>query len=178
MIDVETLRELIAYDADTGKLVWLPRDEKHFKSARDCASWNAKYAGREAFGTMWPNGYKAGHIFSRTYLGHRVAWALANNCWPNHQIDHINGNRSDNRLCNLREATPAENQRNVKQRNDNTSGAKGVDFQKSHGLWRARIVHNKRRIDLGKFNNLDDAISARKAAERQYGYHENHGRAA
>ena len=177
-METETLKQIVSYDPETGRLTWLPRPLSMFKCLRDCAAWNAKYAGQIAFNTTWPNGYKAGHIFKKTQLAHRVAWALATGEWPDSQIDHVNGDRSDNRLVNLRKATPEDNQKNTKQRIDNTSGVKGVDFQKSSGLWRARIVHNKRRVEIGKFINYDCAVAARKAAEREYGYHPNHGRMA
>ena len=178
MISIDLLRELVSYNPETGDLTWLPRRPEFFKNPRDCAGWNTKYAGKRAFTTKNFTGYLCGHIFKKTYMSHRIAWALHHGSWPDKQIDHIDGVRANNKIENLRAVSAEDNQKNVKQRVDNTSGAKGVDFQKSYGLWRARIVHNKRRIDLGKFRNLDDAIAARKAAERQYGYHENHGRAA
>jgi hypothetical protein len=117
----------------------------------------------------------AGHIFKQTALAHRVAWALHNNSWPDLCIDHIDGDRSNNRASNLRVVTAEDNQKNVKQRVDNTSGMKGVDFKAATGLWRARIVNQGRRVNLGTYVDLNDAIRARKHAEREYGYHPNHG---
>lgn len=175
---VEDLRQLIAYDAASGQLTWLPRAARYFKRSRDCDGWNTKYAGKPALNTKTPNGYLAGHIFKNTQFAHRVAWALHTGSWPADQIDHIDGNRANNTISNLREASPSENQRNVKQRVDNTSGAKGVDLQAATGLWRARIVHNGRRVELGRFENITDAVQARAAAEARFQYHPNHGRLA
>jgi hypothetical protein len=175
MIDIDTLRELVAYDPETGALTWLPRKAEHFARPRDCQGWNTKYAGRPAFRTQWPSGYLAGHIFKQTALAHRVAWALHTNSWPDLYIDHVDGDRSNNRADNLRVVTAEDNQKNVKQRIDNTSGVKGVDFKAATGLWRARIVHQGRRITLGTYASLADAVAARKLAERDCGYHPNHG---
>ena len=175
MIDIDTLHELVAYDPETGALTWLPRKAEHFARPRDCQGWNTKYAGRPAFSTKWPSGYLAGHIFKQTFLAHRVAWALHNSSWPEMCIDHIDGDRANNRACNLRVVSAEDNQKNVKQRADNTSGAKGVDFKAVTGLWRARIVHEGRRVTLGTYASLADAVVARKLAERDCGYHPNHG---
>lgn len=176
MLDINTLRELIAYDALTGDLRWKTRGEEYFSSARDCAAWNGRYADSRALNTLWKSGYRAGHISGKTYLAHRVAWALHTGSWPSLQIDHIDGDRGGNKAANLRVVSPAGNQRNVKQRVDNTTGAKGVDFRKASGRWRARIVHQGNRITLGLFDNFEDAVAARKQAEIDFGYHPNHGR--
>jgi hypothetical protein len=177
MIDIRNLRELVAYNPDTGELRWKLRGVEHFRRDRDCDGWNTKYAGKVAFNTLWPNGYRAGHLFKKTYLAHRVAWAVHHGHWPELQIDHINGRREDNRICNLRVVSAEDNQKNVKQRRDNTSGAKGVDYLPTSGLWRARIVQNGKRQTLGRFADLSEAVAARLRAEQVCGYHPNHGRA-
>ena len=176
MIDAASLRDLVAYDPKSGELLWKPREPGYFTRARDCAGWNTKYAGKPAFNTLWPSGYRAGHIFKNMYLAHRVAWAVHYGVWPDAQIDHIDGDRSNNRIDNLRVVSPEDNQKNVKQRADNTSGVKGVDFIRGSNLWRARIVHEGRRVDIGRFNTFEDAVVARRRAERDCGYHPNHGR--
>jgi hypothetical protein len=176
LVSVETLRELVSYDAATGALRWLVRSPAHFKRNRDCAGWNTKYAGTLAFTTDGPTGYKTGHIFQKTYMAHRVAWALHTGRWPTLDIDHIDGNRQNNRAENLRVVSAADNQRNVKHRADNTSGVKGVDFRKPSAKWRARIVHEGARLTLGLFDNFEEAVAARRDAEKRFGYHPNHGR--
>ena len=176
MMDIALLQALLSYNSETGSLTWKHRVATLFPSVRAANAWNARYAGQPAFTTDGPTGYKTGHIFRKTYMAHRVAWAVSNGVWPDHEIDHISGVRWDNRLVNLRDATRAQQQRNVKQRRDNTTGAKGVDFKTCIGKWRARINHGGRRIHLGAFVSLGEAIAARKAAERECGYHANHGR--
>jgi hypothetical protein len=91
-------------------------------------------------------------------------------------IDHINGDRSDNRITNLRSVSHSGNTKNAKRRGDNLSGMTGVSFFRPKGTWRARINHNGETILLGYFRTYEEAVAARKAAEKIYEYHENHGR--
>jgi hypothetical protein len=86
------------------------------------------------------------------------------------ETDHINGNRLDNRKTNLRICTSAQNKKNAKKRTDNTSGYKGVDWDKINGKWRAKILVNGKQITIGRFANIDDAAHAYdEVAEKQYG---------
>ena len=178
MIDVETLRELIAYDADTGKLFWLPRDAKFCKNEHQANAWNAKYARSEAGVAIDTHGYKTITILKKPYLAHRLIWAMHYGVWPNGQIDHINGDRSDNRIHNLRDVSQSENQRNSKRRSDNKSGVPGVSWHSRYLKWQATISSSGKRKCLGYFNDLNEAIQTRRAAEQACGYHENHGRCA
>jgi len=165
---------LLRYEAETGKLFWLQRPRIFFKSDREWRRWNTRYAGKEAFS---PNtqGYLDGMIFRTMYRAHHVAWALHYGEWPELQIDHINGDRADNRIVNLREVTRSENCRNTRLRSNNTSGVMGVS---RHGKrWRAYIHADGRIVHLGVFATVEEAKAARKAAEAEHGYHANHGRA-
>lgn len=123
------------------------------------------------------SGYVVVTLKGRQYLAHRLIWFLQFGYFPA-QLDHINGNRRDNRLINLREVSVAENNRNMCRRKDNASGCTGVDFERGVQKWRAQIAVRGKDICLGRFNDFADAVTARKAAERQYGFHENHGRPA
>jgi hypothetical protein len=100
---------------------------------------------------------------------------LSNGEWPNGQVDHINGDRSDNRICNLRIVDSQQNCRNQKLRKTNATGTMGVYFHKLTGKWTAQIMQSGKRIHLGLFDTKEGAISARKLAEVGYGYHPNHG---
>jgi hypothetical protein len=170
------MKELLDYDPSTGALTWKPRGIEMFKSEHDCRAWNTRFAGKP-FGSKDANGYIRGGIRPKSYLAHHLAWYLAHGRWPA-EIDHINGVRDDNRLCNLREVTRAENNKNRKRRSNNTSGVAGVSFVARLGKWRAYITGNGRQVPLGCYSDLNDAIAARKAAEKEFEYHPNHGRAA
>lgn len=169
------LRQLLRYEPETGRLFWLPRPVELFANKRTWKIWNKRYAEKEAF-TYVSNGYKTGRIFDRPHFAHRVAWAIAYGESPVMEIDHIDGDRANNRLANLRHVSGADNQRNKSLNKNNASGFLGVCWDKGRGQWMARISHEGRAVPLGRFDNKDDAISARSAALVQYGYHPNHGR--
>jgi hypothetical protein len=99
--------------------------------------------------------------------------------WPKDQIDHKNGIRNDNRIDNLDDVSCEKNLRKQKLRYDNTSGVTGVsNWITKNGceIWSAYIYTNGKKKDLGHFDNLEDAIKARKAADKKYGFHEDHGK--
>lgn len=179
-IDIDTLRQLLAYDPATGKLRWKSRSPRFFSSSHrtadgNCNNWNSRYAGTEAL-TALHQGYPHGDILGRKLFAHRVAYALYHGEWPAGEVDHINGDRSDNRIANLRSVDRRANTMNVKRFNTNSSGVTGVSWVARRGKWRAYIVVNYRARSLGHFTDKADAIAARKAAERELGFHPNHGR--
>jgi hypothetical protein len=106
---------------------------------------------------------------------HRVAWALCYDRWPAEQLDHVNGAKADLRIRNLREVTNAENGRNQRRSAANKSGRIGVHWHKGDRRWRASIGLDGRPCYLGSFVSFDEACAAREAAERIFGFHENHG---
>lgn len=81
-------------------------------------------------GSLKPSGYVVISIKTKLYRAHRLAWFYCHGRWPNGDVDHINGNRSDNRIENLRESSRSENLCNSRVRKDNTSGARGVHFNR------------------------------------------------
>jgi hypothetical protein len=178
----EVLRQLLRYDPDTGKLFWLPRAVDFFAGGGAggakvaAARWNKAYAGHETFRQRDTHGYPQGQILKSRHRAHRVIWAMQTGAWPEHEVDHVNGDRTDNRWQNLRLATHAENLRNMRRPSDNTSGAKGVSFKKDRGLWRAYITLNGRCRHLGYFANLTDASNAYAAASAEL--HGTFGRAS
>lgn len=172
-IDIELLGRIVRYEASTGHLYWLKRPASMFQSIGECNRWNTRYAGQRAF-RINADGYISGMIFRKMYRGHILAWALARGEWPAGHVDHINGNRADNRLENLRVVSVSQNARNTKRRSTNTSGRVGVCA--SGNGWRAYIREGGKNIHLGCFLSLDLAAEARQRAEAAYGYHPNHGR--
>lgn len=176
--DAELARSLIDYQPETGRMTWKARPTSMFSSNRACSTWNARYVGTEALRCDNGCGYRRGSLLGKLQCAHRVAWLITYGEWPKGEIDHINGNRSDNRIANLRCVSHAENGRNQKRSSTNTSGVTGVHWYAALGKWQAHITVNGKLKPLGYFADIHDAIAARKAAEVDHGFHENHGRAA
>ena len=157
MLNAEQLRDLLSYDPNTGEFLW-----------KRTLSPNA-LAGSVA-GSMRPRGYRQIRISGRYYFAHRLAWLYMRGRWPSHEIDHINMDCRDNRFVNLREATRSENARNAGIRSTNTSGFKGVTWDKSRGKWLAHIKLNGREIHLGRHKTPEEAHAAYcKGAEKHHG---------
>lgn len=180
--DAELLRKLLRYDPETGKLYWRERTPDMFKPgnrgvAANCKTWNKKNAGKEAFAALDAYGYGTGTIFGVGYKAHRVAWKIMTGEEP-HSIDHINGAKFDNRFSNLTASDPERNALNSRKRPDNNSGCTGVCWHPTKEKWRAFINRSGRQHSLGYHRSLDDAVRARKAAERKHGFSPNHGRKA
>ena len=177
---IEMLHKLLVCDAKNGLLWWKERTPDMFAVGghgpeANAKGWNKQFAGKRAF-TVLSDGYHSISIFNKRYLVHRVIWAIETGAWPVDQIDHEDHNRGNNRFKNLREATHVENARNQKLSSRNTSGVMGVGWNKSAKQWIARIYIKRKELHLGSFDKKDDAIAARKAAEKEIGFHKNHGR--
>lgn len=175
------LRRLLSYDPETGELTWKERPVWLGKPGNKTISanvkgWNTKYAGKPAFTAPDPAGHLRGNILRTCCLAHRVAWAIHHGEWPSDQIDHINGDPSDNRIVNLRDVDQLTNCKNVSLRSDNSSGRVGVGWYPKREKWRARICVNKRQMTLGYFDSFDEAVAAREVAEARHDFHPNHGR--
>lgn len=166
--DVDYLRQRLRYDPETGKLYW--RENPQMPRL-----WRQRYAGREAFTAVRNTGYKHGRLDCRAYQAHRVIWAMHHGSWPEGHIDHINHDPIDNRIANLRSVTLQENLRNTVRRKNNTSGCMGVSWFKGTQRWSAHIMVDRVKHHLGYFTELADAVAARKAAEKRFGFHKNHG---
>ena len=167
------LRQLLRYEPATGKVFWKPRSRDLFPSERAFKAWNARYAEAEALTSDHPSGYKEGSVFGVSYLAHRLIYKFVFDEEPQF-IDHINGNRSDNRIENLRSVTRIANSQNTRRASNNSSQVTGVSRRKLGG-WCAHIGIDNRRIALGEFGTKTEAIAARKGAEKALGFHPNHG---
>lgn len=154
-----------SYDPDSGRFWRIKRYDSWGKRV-DC---NNAITSKNNRGYFWTN------IGRRMFLVHRLIYLFMTGQHPTHEIDHINGDRLDNRWVNLRHVTPFENARNQGNRVDNTSGCRGVTLNINSNKWVARISHEGIRYSLGYFRTKEEAIEARKKAERELKYHENHG---
>lgn len=156
MSDFAALNALLDYNSETGVLQWKN--------------------GREA-GTLLSNGYRQVGVRGKCYKSHRVAWLLSTGEWPAEDIDHINGNRADNRIVNLRSVSRAINLQNRrKARKGSRSGLIGVSYHKQTGRYNAQIWAGGRNRSLGLFDTAEEAHVAYIDAKRQLhaGFVENH----
>lgn len=162
-MDSEEANKLLEYNPITGNL--------HWKVSRGNGVKIGDIAGHFHY-----TGYIKLMCKGERHQAHRIVWLMAYGCFPSSALDHINHNRSDNRLCNLRMATRTQNNRNARLRKDNKTGVPGVNFIKRLGKWRADIRVNTKTIYLGLFMHWFDAVCARKAAQNKYGFHANYGK--
>ena len=137
------------YDIDKGIFTW-KRPQKR----------NQIKAGSEA-GSLMKNGYMCIGIDGQRIYSHRLAWYFIYGHMPLSGIDHIDGNKLNNSIKNLRQAVHSENAQNIKRQSNNTSGHTGVHWHKQIGKWHAYVNVNKKRVSAGCFNDFDDAVNAR-----------------
>lgn len=147
-IDTKFLRTILHYDVETGVFTWLVGNKRSVR------------AGDTANSLHKSTGYLRVKIKGRQFVLHRLAWQYVYGNHPATEIDHINGDRSDNRLSNLREATSANNNWNRKISVRNSSGKKGVCWNKKAGKWQAQIGHAYGRTYLGVFDTPEEAHRA------------------
>lgn len=122
------------------------------------------------------DGYRRICIDGKRYEAHRLVWLIVKGVWPTHQIDHIDGDNTNNRIENLRDVTNRENCLNQKLHVTNSSGHVGVSYHKKQKRWTAQIIVHGKTIRLGSFKQFEDAVAARQAAQQQHGFHTNHGK--
>jgi len=152
LYELSTLKKVLSY-ADS-KLFWLISPSNSIK------------AGSEA-GTLGGEGYRYVQFKGKAYREHRLVYLLVKGRLPE-SIDHINGIRHDNRIENLRSCTSRENNRNRKISPKNKSGVKGVYWEEERSKWCARLRTGKKRINLGRFDSLEEAKRSIKVAREKY----------
>jgi hypothetical protein len=172
----------VSYCPETGTFTYksatpdmFENGKRHMTSEVRCGVWNTKNEGRVA-GTIDSQGYTVISVGSRQCKAHRLAFVLMTGSEPKGQVDHINGNRSDNRWENLRDVPKLLNALNQKKHSTNSSGVTGVRFSTHLNKWMAYIGHQNKMHHLGVFDTLEDACEARWDAEEKLGFHQNHGR--
>lgn len=181
-ITVDLLRQLLRYEPETGKLFWRHRSPGMFtptnnKTAEQlCRWWNGRFAGQEALTATGPENCRQGRVLSTPVYAHQVAWAMQTGAWPAHEVDHEDGDRSNNRFRNLRDVTHAENMKNKRLYKNGNGVIHGVAKHKTRGTWQAYITIDGKRQYIGTYACWGQAVNARKLYERDF--HSNHGRAA
>ena len=139
----------LEYCPDTGSFFW--------KKTRN----QMAVEGSEA-GCVDNKGYRVITYDGKRYKAHRLAWFFVHNQWPKNQIDHIDENKSNNRISNLRDVSQSVNQHNISiARKDNTSGHRAIHWHKQHQKWNVRVQLEGKRHEVGLFEDLEDAIQAR-----------------
>lgn len=159
MLTQEKLKELFTYDSNTGIFTW------NVDRGRN------KVKGKEIT-TKSNHGYIQTSYNNNKIRMHRMAWIYVYGNIPyGYEIDHINHDRSDNRISNLRAVEQAENKRNCSLSSNNKSGFNGVFFDSSRNLYLVTVGKKF----IGRYKTLDEAVEKRKEAENKQGFHINHG---
>jgi hypothetical protein len=171
MITQTRLKEVLDYDSVNDVFIWKEHPDKP-------KQWNGRYGGKKAGSLKYSLNtcYWEIYVDSRLYYQHQLVWLWYNGYIPK-EIDHIDHDGLNNKLSNLREATRKENHRNMSIKSNNKTGVTGVYWRKDTEKYVAQIRNNEgKTIHLGTFTDLFEARDARKLAEKEYGYHSNHGK--
>lgn len=155
MITQKYLKSILHYDSETGIFIRIKITNRKQKIGEIC-------------GTLMNRGYISIKIDKKSYLSHRLAWFYVYGKWPKNNIDHINNNKLDNRICNLRDIPQSLNVQNLKKSySNNKTGLLGVCKQKNSSKWRAEIRINYEKIFLGLFETAELAHEAYLTAKNQ-----------
>lgn len=166
-ITQQDLLDLLDYDPDTGQLVWKPRPRGVFLSDQEYRRFNTRYAGSVA-GTASVGGYVKVFVKGRVRAAHRLVWCIVYGAFPEGDIDHINGVKTDNRLANLRACSASQNMQCSRGWPNRSTGVRGVS-RKSRGSWVARIRVGGVLLHLGSFPTVQQASEAyARAAVRHF----------
>lgn len=162
MITQEHLKKILTYDKNTGMFISSVNRGRRIKKG-------------DLLGSMSQDGYLTIMIDSKSYKAHRLAWLYEYGSLREVQIDHINRNKADNRIENLRNVTQKENCRNRGKRKDNKSGVTGVYRREKENYWVCGIRVDGKYYHLGCFKEFDDAVDARKEALKRFEFYKGHG---
>lgn len=153
-LTAERLKQLVHYDPETGIFTAI--------------TTRGRVSAGQPIGAKTVQGYLSHEIDSRAYLLHRLAWLYMTGEWPKEQVDHRDEDKTHNAWSNLRAASNAQNQRNIKTSKANTSGRRGVTWHGRIKKWQARIRVDYKLIHLGYFESIDAAAQVRRSAEAHY----------
>ena len=157
------LSDRYRYCPDTGNFYAKQSIPKHYKAGAKVGHLNS-------------NGYVMLSCEGKTVRAHRAAWLMHYGEMPDGQIDHVNGDRADNRIENLRVVTNQENQMNKRVQSNNKGGTQGVYWDKRRGKYQVHLKAGGVKKSLGRFKDWHEAVYAHWYAKLDEGYHMNHGR--
>ncbi len=153
-LTAEALRELIEYNPETGIFRW-KKPRRGVVVGREC-------------GRLTAYGYREIGVDYVLRPAHRLAFLYMTGSWPVNDVDHINQDKSDNRWCNLREATRSQNSSNVRiEKRNGSSGYLGVTWESGRNRWRSQIRVDGVKVNLGRFSKLQDALRAYNLKARE-----------
>ena len=156
MITQEQLKKELSYDPETGQFIWIRR-----RQGRQFGYF---------LGALQPHGYRKICLDGKKYYAHRLAWLYVYGVFPESELDHVNGDKSDNTINNLREATSCANKCNSSLRSDNTSGFKGVTWNQDCQKWLAQIHQAGKSYFIGVFvDKLEAARAYDTEARKRFG---------
>ena len=160
-LTVSQIASLLSYEPETGRVyrtAHTPRPKRGHSPQSVLGEIRRKPNAR---------GYVAISVIGKSFYAHRIAWLLHYGRWPNAHLDHINGDKADNRICNLRVCDASTNQQNIRAaKAGNTTGLLGVTVDRESGKFVAQISYNHRHIHLGRFDSADLAHAAYRGAKR------------
>lgn len=188
-LELDKLHQIFKVDFELGTLEWKELDSSFFKdsygkkglrTAQASANMrNSKFAGKPALISKGKHGHLGGEYKGKSYSANRVIFAMYHGYWPNN-IDHIDGNPSNNNIHNLRDVTHQENMKNKAKNRRNATGENGVSFNKAHCRrnkpFQVTVGVNGFHKFIGRFKTLEEAVKARNEAYELYDFHPNHGR--
>jgi hypothetical protein len=168
MITQDELKAFVEYKKETGEFIWKTRTVDMFESDYFCRRWNTRYAGNIS-GCLNSQGYWIMTINGNKYRRSRLAWLYVYGKFPELVIDHIDGNRSNDSITNLRDVSERVNHQNViAPRIDSKSGYRGVSWSSAANKWQAGIRINGTRLYLGLFDSPESAGEAYISAKKKY----------
>lgn len=156
MNEYEELKRMFTYNPNTGDFV------------RNYGVKGNRGQKGEVAGGLTQQGYMHIRFMGKRHKAHRLAWLYMTGEWPKKDLDHVDGDNSNNRWTNLREATPAQNLANSRPWRVSQAGFRGVEKMAWGNLWRARITIKGKVINLGSFPTPEDAAKAYSEAQRSY----------
>ena len=164
-ISIDDARRLYDYDPETGCMTFKERQASdfpwHHRPDALAATFNRKKAGKTAYMSPYPNGYLRVSVLGKSHLAHRFAWFLHTGEWPSGVIDHINGDRSDNRIGNLRDVSPSENASNRRPGTNSQYELTGISLLKDKNVYVVSVIRDGQQLPTKWCKTLEEAMDHR-----------------